>query len=339
VTRWSPGRIGRLAVAIALTALILWKANPASVAAVAIRADVRWILFAIALVVVDRTLMAYRWLVLLCPIDEGARPPFGAVMRVFFVSTFLGTFLPASVGGDAVRAYGLAQLRVPAGPAVASVLMDRLLGVLSIAIVGVVGLLLAPTQEDLIATWAVAVSLTVAAIACAAGAAIVFSERTAGLAQRVASRLPFAFARGIAAELTQATRAYARFHGELLNVLTGSVAVQILRVLQAWCLGRALGIDAPVVTYFAFVPLILLVMLLPVTFNGIGTSQAAFVWFFARVGVANAPAFVLSLLFVALGVVGNLPGGVLYALSRPSNKWSSAETSSGARDSPRSLER
>ena len=30
-------------------------------------------------------------------------------MRIFFVSTFVGTFLPASVGGDAVRAYALAQ--------------------------------------------------------------------------------------------------------------------------------------------------------------------------------------------------------------------------------------
>ena len=62
-----------------------------------------------------------------------------------------------------------------------------------------------------------------------------------------------------------------------------------------------------------------MVMLLPVTFNGIGTSQAAFVWFFARAGVDAAPAFALSVLFVALGIVGNLPGGILYAFgqSRP----------------------
>ena len=43
-------------------------------------------------------------------------------MRIFFVSTFVGTFLPASVGGDAVRAYSLAQLNVDGGDAVASVL-------------------------------------------------------------------------------------------------------------------------------------------------------------------------------------------------------------------------
>jgi hypothetical protein len=74
-----------------------------------------------------------------------------------------------------------------------------------------------------------------------------------------------------------ATRAYSRFHGELANVLAGSVGVQILRVIQAYCLGRALGVDASLAVYFAFIPLILLVMLLPVTINGLGTSQVAFV--------------------------------------------------------------
>ena len=56
-------------------------------------------------------------------------------------------------------------------------------------------------------------------------------------------------------------------------------------------------------------------MLLPITINGLGTSQAAFVLFFARAGVPSPQAFALSVLFVALGVVGNLPGGVLWARS------------------------
>ncbi len=99
-------------------------------------------------------------------------------------------------------------------------------------------------------------------------------------------------------------------------MLAGSLAVQVLRIVQAYYLGRGLGIALPLAIYFAFVPLILLVMLLPVTFNGIGTSQAAFVWFFGRAGVAAPAAFALSVLFVALGVVGNLPGGLLYAMGR-----------------------
>jgi uncharacterized protein (TIRG00374 family) len=263
-------------------------------------------------VVVDRVLMAYRWIVLLCPIDASARPPLASVLRIFFVSTFAGTFLPASIGGDIVRAYGLSQLRVSPGQAVASVLMDRLLGVVSILIVGAVGLYFV-RSGDLASTRAITVSLVAGAALSLLAASIVFSEHAASLAQAAAVRMPIAAVRKIGAELTRATRAYGAHHGELANVLAGSIAVQVLRIIQAWCLGRSLGIEAPLAVYFGLIPLILLVMLLPVSINGIGTSQMGFVWFFGRAGVPEAEAFALSVLFVALGVVGNLPGGLLYA--------------------------
>ena len=278
-------------------------------------ADLAWIGAAVALVVVDRMLMAYRWIVLLCPIEPRSRPPLTSVLRIFFVSTFAGTFLPASIGGDIVRAYGLSQLQVASGQAVASVLMDRLLGVVSILIVGAAGLYFA-TTGDVASTRAITTSLVVGAVLSIAAASIVFSERAAATAQAVAIRMPVAAIRNIGAELTRATRAYGEYHRELANVLAGSIAVQVLRIVQAWCLGRALGIDAPLAVYFGLIPLILLVMLLPVSINGIGTSQMGFVWFFGRAGVPEAEAFALSVLFVALGVIGNLPGGLLYAFGR-----------------------
>jgi len=306
------GRILRPLVAVLLTVYVLWRASPSAVLRAGAGTDLRWIGLAILLVVIDRVLMAYRWIVLLCPIDDASRPPMGAVLRIFFVSTFAGTFLPASIGGDIVRAYGLSQLNVAPGQAVASVLMDRLLGVVSILVVGAAGLFFARTG-DLASTRAITLSLLVGAAGSLAAASIIFSERAAALAQWVALRIPVAAIRTIGAELTRATRAYGAFHAELVNVLAGSIAVQVLRIIQAWCLGRALGIEAPLAIYFGLIPLILLVMLLPVSINGIGTSQMGFVWFFGRAGVAEPQAFALSVLFVALGVIGNLPGGLLYA--------------------------
>lgn len=306
------GRIIRPLIAILLTAYVLWRASPSAVLRAAAGTDLRWIALAIALVIVDRALMAYRWIVLLCPIDAHARPPLLSVLRVFFVSSFAGTFLPASIGGDIVRAYGLAQLKVAPGQAVASVLMDRLLGVVSILVVGAVGALLF-TTGDSASTRAIQLSLLAGTLLASAAASVIFSERAAQLAEWFAVRMPVHAIRRLGAELTRATRAYSNHHRELANVLTGSIAVQVLRIVQAYCLGRALGIAAPLTVYFGLIPLVLLVMLLPVSVNGIGTSQMAFVWFFGKAGVASAPAFALSVLFVALGVVGNLPGGLLYA--------------------------
>ncbi|MEO7273533.1 MAG: lysylphosphatidylglycerol synthase domain-containing protein, partial [Vicinamibacterales bacterium] len=98
-------------------------------------------------------------------------------------------------------------------------------------------------------------------------------------------------------------------------VLVMSILVQVARILQAWCLGRALGVELPLPTYFAFLPVIMLVMQIPITINGFGTTQIAFARLFVPAGVAAAPTFALSVLFLALGVIGSLPGGVLYALS------------------------
>jgi uncharacterized protein (TIRG00374 family) len=302
-------RIARIAVAGGLTAYILWKSHPRDVLAAAAGADWRPLVVAVVLVLVDRVLMAYRWIVLLYTLDPADRPPLADIMRIFFVSTFLGTFLP-SVGGDAVRAYAITNLKVRGGDAVASVFMDRMLGIASLFLMALAGLTLA---RDLAGNWVIVASLAVAAAACLVTLLLVFSRRADVATSMILIRLP-AGVRQAGQRVLEAIQRYAAHHAQLAKVLVCSVAVQAVRILQAFYLGRGLGIEAPPGTYFAFLPLILLVMLLPVTVSGLGTGQAAFVWFFARVGVPAPTAFALSVLFIGLGIIGNLPGGILYAM-------------------------
>lgn len=306
-------RLLRVAFALTLTAYIIWAADPARVLEAAASADPRWILGAILLVLVDRTLMAYRWIVLLCGLTPGSRPPFGTVLRIFFVSTFVGTFLP-SVGGDVYRAFALAGHNVRGAESAASVLMDRVLGVVSIVLLAGAALLAVPRLAG--DRW-IGVSLAVAGAGCVLLALVVFHQPTGGIAQRWASKLPGRRLARLAGSLTDAFRAYARHHGAVVRVLAMSVGVQAIRVLQAYCLGRAIGIDLALGIYFVFIPLIVLVMQLPVTVSGLGTGQAAFDFFFGRAGVPSADAVAVSLLFIALGAVGNLPGGLLYATGGP----------------------
>ncbi len=304
-----PSRVLRLAVAVGLTAIILWNADPRAVLRTTAQADLRWILAAVLLVFADRALMAWRWMDLLCALTPGSRPPFMVVLRTFFVSTFVGSFLP-SIGGDAYRAFALSRHDVRLAESAASVLMDRVLGVLAIAFVGTLAVALNPGSG---VGQAIVLPLACAAAACAVVAAAVFSDRAASLAQTVAGRLPWSTARRAALSLTEAMRRYSNHHVELLRVLVASAGVQAIRVVQAYCLGRALAIDLPLGTYFLLIPIVLLVMLLPITVSGLGTSQVAFQYLFGQAGVAAPEAVALSILFVALGVVGNLPGSVLYA--------------------------
>jgi uncharacterized protein (TIRG00374 family) len=300
--------VARLAVAGGLTAYLFWKSRPREVLAAAAGADWRPIAVAILLVFLDRALMAYRWVVLLNTLDRSDRPSAGEILRVFFVSTFVGSFLP-SVGGDAVRAYAIARGPLRGQDAVASVFMDRMLGIASLLIMALAGLAMA---RELAQNWVILASLALAAGACLVTLLLVFSRGTVATALGLVTRLPPA-AQEAGRRLLASIQRYGAHHGQLANVLVASVAVQTIRILQAYYLGRGLGIDSGPAVYFSLVPLILLVMLLPVTINGLGTGQAAFVWFFAPYGVPAPAAFALSVLFIALGLVGNLPGAILYA--------------------------
>jgi uncharacterized protein (TIRG00374 family) len=206
VTRAAATRIGRSAVAAGLTGYILWTSDPAAVIDAAAGLDWRPVFAAVVLVLLDRALMAYRWVSLLCTIEAGRRPPVAPLMRIFFVSTFVGTFLPASIGGDIVRSYSLARLDVDAGDAVASVLMDRLLGIASILLMAVAGLVLA---RDLVQEVAVVTGLIATAAVCAVALALIFSPRAAAVAAAVSARFPFDPARRIGARIVDSVRKYA----------------------------------------------------------------------------------------------------------------------------------
>jgi glycosyltransferase 2 family protein len=307
MTRGAVAHLIRILIAVGLTAIVFWQSNPSAILAAASGAKLSYVLLACGLVIVDRVLMAYRWLTLLSPLDSARRPPLSVVMRVFFVSTFVGTFLPASVGGDAVRAYGLSREGVSGVHAVASVLMDRLLGVVSILLVGVAGAMLA---RELIDVRLLLPALALLALLCLAAVAVVFSSTAADLINSALQRLPSGSQLG--SRLVEAIQRYKHHRADLLNVLLCSIGVQVLRVLQTYSLGLALGLTVPLGVYFALVPIILLIVLMPITINGIGTTQAGFVWLFGRAGVPGAPAFALSVLFLAIAIVGNLPGGLLY---------------------------
>jgi hypothetical protein len=77
-------------------------------------------------------------------------------------------------------------------------------------------------------------------------------------------------------------------------------------------------------------------MQIPVSINGLGTTQAAFAALFVPQGTPAAPVFALSVLFLALGIVGTLPGGLLYAFDQGQARVNpgSDEGQTGARPGP-----
>ena len=291
---------------LAVTAAILWWLSAridmgAAVAAVA-AVSLPHLALVLALVAFDRALMIWRWLLLLRAANVQVSA--GDATRLFLISSFVGSFLPAGVGGDAARAWGLSQITAKLSDALASVVVDRVLGVLSLAAMGVVGLAIAAPGN---AAGRIAVAVAVLAAACVAAfwsdalfRWAVPDYRHGGPVARRLLRLADAVAR------------YREHRGALAAVMAWSLAVQVLRITQAYVLGLGLGMQVPFNYYLLFMPLGLLMLLVPVSVSGFGVPQGVIVWLLRPMGVPDAVSFALATLIVLTGLAGNLPGLLLW---------------------------
>ena len=263
----------------------------------------------LGLLVLDRALMVWRWIILLRA--RGAAISTKSATWIYLVSSFVGAFLPAGVGADAARAYSLSRRTARGSEAVASVAVDRLLGLSSIVAMGMVGVLVAGRQIP----GTPPLLLPVVALVVLGGTvAALWADRVMGalLATRTSS---------LASRLRRLADAVAQYRGHrlaLAGVALLSVAVQVLRILQAYLLGRGIGIDVPFSYYLLFMPIGLIALLLPISISGIGAPQAIIVWLLTPRGVPEHDALALSTLIVLSGIIANLPGALLYMRSTSS---------------------
>jgi glycosyltransferase 2 family protein len=319
--------IARLAITAAILAYLATQIDMAAAATATAAVNRTHLILVLLMVGLDRAVMILRWVLLLRA--SGIRITTSDATRLFLVSSFVGSFLPAGVGADAARAYGLARGTTHDAPrttheapgtrpqghatgseALASVAVDRLLGVASLVLMAIIGVIAWKPEGDS-GDWRIAVAIVVALLACVA----VF---WAGEWLRLiipAHRHERFFTRRLL-RLTDAVGRYRDRRGVLVHVLVWSIVVQVLRITQAYILAAGLGMMVPFTYFLLFMPLGLLLLLLPISISGFGAPQAGIVWLLRPMGVAETDAFALSTLIVLTGLAGNLPGLFLWLRAR-----------------------
>jgi len=104
-----------------------------------------------------------------------------------------------------------------------------------------------------------------------------------------------------------------------------SVALQLSLAISQWILARGLGLDAPLGLFVLCVPIANVFASLPVTFNGLGVRETAYLMLFGMAGMLKQDAIALGLLWFAVTVLGNLTGVVSFALTETPPLRNSAE--------------
>lgn len=246
------------------------------------------------------------------------------------VGLFFGNLLPSNVGGDVVRAYGLVRSTGRAEAAAISVLVDRLMGLTAflgsavvMAIVAATMLARGSEMEQ------IEIATVVAASVLIFGSALLFSRRVAERFKWIFDLKQLAPVRPTALRVFDALQVYRRSYRALALNLALSVGIVLITTFVWYSVALALGANAPLVYFLLFNPLIAFVLLIPISFNGLGPKEATAVFFFGLAGVPSEQALAMSLIFHLIIVLTSLPGGILWwrerALAPPQSATASSE--------------
>ena len=300
----------KVVISLALIIYLFSRVDLAEVAQVLVSARPGYVLLALLLYLGAVVLNGVRWQVLLR--GQGITVPLRALLEYTFVGVFFNNFLPANVGGDVMRGYGLARYTDRAAEAAVSVLVDRIVGLLAFMSTAVVAALMAvrTTGQENLRQLAAAASITLGLVCLIFF--LLLSQRVRGWLERLFTWRPLVRLAPLYRRLSDAFGAY-RHNGRSLGLaFLVALLIVILTNLVNWLLAQALGVGISLLHVSLFNPLIAFVLMIPISIGGLGLSQNAYVFFFRMVDVPEQQALAVSLLLQLIIYVSSLPGGVLW---------------------------
>jgi uncharacterized membrane protein YbhN (UPF0104 family) len=260
-------------------------------------------------------LLAFRWRLFLG--QQQIVIPFRTVFSLSWAGQFFNSVLPGSTGGDVVKIYQLCRLVPERKAAVAaSVVADRLTALAALVSLAGVGILIEPGPLQLVLngrlTLRSVIGWTLSFAAMGALAAWLLwrflrATSLAGRIHRVLSGVGQCFV----------------FNRRLGIALLSAFALHILNFSIVYLFAHSLGLTLTYGQALLIMPVVLFIVMVPITINGHGLREVLLIAYFGAMGVTNPghpdlkvqdTAVALSLLSVGNDLLWSLPGGIWYFL-------------------------
>jgi uncharacterized membrane protein YbhN (UPF0104 family) len=301
-------RAGVLAVAkLLVTAGLLWwvvrLADAAHLRRTLIEFPASAAVAAVILLLSQVPVVAWRWAIV--SRVSGAPIAYGAALRALFVALFVSQVLPASLGGDAFRAWHVTRAGHGAGRAVAGVLLDRAAAVFGLLVLLVIDVLLVTTLPRYRPLWILVVGCAVGSLAILC--AMVLLDRLPGAGNAVAAWMR---------NLSTSMRSLLLRPRPSALVLVASLWVHVTAATAVFALFR--GVAAPVtfLDCLLVVPMVILLAAVPVSVGGWGVRELSMAGAFAMLGIEPGAAVAASISFGVAQLAVSLPGSFLWWFER-----------------------
>jgi glycosyltransferase 2 family protein len=309
------GNAIKLIITIAGSAFVLWQAGLADALRELAGTDWRWVVLAALSAVVAMVINVVRWQVMLR--GQGGGASLVTLIRLYLIAMFFNNVLPSRFAGDVVRAYGASINLTTRTRSVAAVVMDRLVGAISVLLLGVIAIVINPSVIPWQLTQVLVVGLIVGLLVIGVlliktplhGSArhlLLLFERLPVVGKRLSGRIEAA---------VEAVLAYAGAPGLVAWALAISMVANGLSIVNIYLYAVAVGADIHLTEAAVVAPVVLAVGLLP-SINGLGTIELTFVVLFGLMGVNPETALAVAILRRLVLLGQSLVGGVLYSARR-----------------------
>lgn len=283
-------------------------------------AKVGFLVLAGVLTLLPVAISGYRWRALLGTL--GIELSAGRLALICQIGQFFGVLVPGLAGDDGTRLLYVSRLSPGrANQACSTVLLDRVIGFCCLFALSLVCI---PLNWTLLSaqssTKAVALGVLAVGVPVLAGCAFLFClsgpqlEKAFGFVRR---RFPSSH---VVKEWAAAADIFARNKAALLGVAVAALCTQVLICATYWTVGAAVGIEAPLLVWTSFVPVIVLAGVLPITFAGIGVRDYLLFLFLGSPQDGGGDRLAaLSLLLLGYTLFSALLGGVVYLFYKVTN--------------------
>ncbi|MBM3675687.1 MAG: flippase-like domain-containing protein [Actinobacteria bacterium] len=251
-------------------------------------------------------LSAWRWQRVLEAF--GAHVPLAQLTNHYFAGQFLGNVLPSTIGGDVLRVSRSAKTIDSTETAFAAVALERLTGFLALPLLCLVGFALDPSLLESRTAW---VALLVSGVTLAALGVIVYlagHPRVAGRFREHESWMRFI---GAAHDGIEHLRGHPR---AALGVLGTALVYQVSVLVTVGFIVLTLGADVPAVAVIAFVPVVAMAQVVPISLSGLGVREGMLVLLLHPLGVSNGQAIGIGLLWYLVMLLVSLLGAPSFAV-------------------------
>ena len=257
-------------------------------------------------------LMANRWGIILAA--GGLHFKTSRLFIYYLIGIFFTSFVPGGgVSGDVARLIYVDREVRDKALVLSTVVYERLIGVFTLLLIGLAATLMtrASGQTDRI----IYVSEGVLALAFVSIAMLMsdyVSSRLARLIRTIGRRIRTVRIAEAAARTLESISELRRDGALFFRTSMISILIRIVWSLGCYVVASAMGLPIGLLTLFAFISLIDLVRLMPISVGGLGVREWAVVALFATVGITREQALTFSILAFAPIYLNALVGGVLY---------------------------